>query len=1062
MRKVYLILMIFGLLFVVPNALAAITNISSTETFSATQHANQQHILSMEINDNKFTHAIFRDALNNLVWIASNDTGANWGTNTYYNDSETTSISNCGLTNCLNSGSITSDSAGNLYVAITNDNYELYFIKGTYDSDTNAWTWSESTQLVPLNSNQMYYPTILRQSTTGYSVNEDFLHIIVMANISTTYSEPAIYTSIDNGTTWGSTYPTYNDALVEKIITVTPDMDQRFPAAAIKAAATQHKIFLAFDNGSKVDYIVGRYQDASGFTWGTNYLAPDDPTNYNDGLSLSAASNSEDSCTEPAIVLTNDIIHLIYLNSTDADVYYTKKTDELSPWADAVEISTDESLVWSRLSLSMGKSIENYLYIMWSEYDGITAGPAITSIKYSKSTDLGDNWSEEIFKTGLAVNNIYYPSIELSEGVAGKIWFIYNMLIEESVYVDFIATNCGCPDSGDWLVTANQTCKNNGCNLTGDLDVSGNILFELYNYTIRMNSSSHGGFVINVSTNASMYIKDYSNITAYDPNFHFNFLVQSDVISFYYYNSFLSECGYDSANEENTGLFINGNTARIRGSEFVSNYNGIVINDSTPNELTSSNLTNNLFYGMLLMGGSAGDGNQMFDNRIYNNAVGQLNNSQCNYFDMSENYWGSTNLTDIRANITEHDGTCDNTRYVDLCPITDSGLSTVACPGDACNVNSDCVSDHQICLPDYNNNKFCGCSEDINDLYRLNTLTQFNCSSNSCVHDYKTYDNGTTESKYVQLNVSWADSNHLNWSCNNGYWSEDPFYNMSLDIKPTFLESLTTADGFSEIIYILVPQLFLPNASVLVAQLNIMSISYGGGELSEAITIDVGNDDTPEYTAGSGLTQEDSPDTVTFTSWMNTYLPDCSCSNCTADDAGNCLIGINVTTASPTGKAVISNLQIGLCQMKGQDCTYSESSGEEGKCYDYGADADLDCMQSCTVLDDCPNAIDYECCSGSNVCAHDDFGCPSDCGTIGQDCCVGNACTSGVCRCVAEADAPQCVDSTTTRYEIFNISEINNTNFVYYTYENSTGDLNSCCLSPDNTTCRGWLNITAS
>ncbi|MBT4248512.1 hypothetical protein HOD83_02925, partial [Candidatus Woesearchaeota archaeon] len=171
----------------------------------------------------------------------------------------------------------------------------------------------------------------------------------------------------------------------------------------------------------------------------------------------------------------------------------------------------------------------------------------------------------------------------------------------------------------------------------------------------------------------------------------------------------------------------------------------------------------------------------------------------------------------------------------------------------------------------------------------------------------------------------------------------------------------------------------------------------------------------------------------------------------------------NVSTASTTGKAIITNLHLGLCQMKGQACTYNVSNGEEGKCYDDGADAEYDCMKTCSVDADCGAALEWDCCTTTNVCVPQDEVCPAQCGTIGADCCDKNTCPiTGECRCVAQSDSPQCVDTATSKYEIFNITSFNATNLVYYTYENSTGQLNSCCLSIDNTTCRGWLNITSS
>lgn len=241
--------------------------------------------------------------------------------------------------------------------------------------------------------------------------------------------------------------------------------------------------------------------------------------------------------------------------------------------------------------------------------------------------------------------------------------------------------------------------------------------------------------------------------------------------------------------------------------------------------------------------------------------------------------------------------------------------------------------------------------------------------------------------------------------------------------------------------------------------------------------LDVGMDNEVEYNDSGNHRYYYSPHKVTnFTDELNSILVNCDCPNCSLDDNGNCLVGINITTDQPVNSVElgITNLQIGICQMKGQACTVNTETGANGVCYDYSGDDTLNCLPTCDdtggVDTDCSNRDINKpfCCDMSRddslgVCAEDLGDCPSACGSIGSDCCYLNKCpTSGACLCTETADEPQCVDPDTAKYRMFNISAINRTNTIYYTYENSTGQLNSCCLSPDNTSCRGWLNISAT
>lgn len=195
---------------------------------------------------------------------------------------------------------------------------------------------------------------------------------------------------------------------------------------------------------------------------------------------------------------------------------------------------------------------------------------------------------------------------------------------------------------------------------------------------------------------------------------------------------------------------------------------------------------------------------------------------------------------------------------------------------------------------------------------------------------------------------------------------------------------------------------------------------------------------------------------------------DCTCTDCTLDAQGNCIIDINITGPAAPETVLVTNLQIGMCLAKNQTCTYNFTTGEQGRCYDNGSDNTLDCLKTCPGGTDaeCGSPAEWDCCTDTYTCVAQGVNCPLACGTIGYACCVNNKCLDedSTCLCVADQAEPECVNTTlTSKYRIFNYTNLTTSTINKFTWENTTsGKVHSCCLSSDNTSCRGWLNITAS
>ena len=140
---------------------------------------------------------------------------------------------------------------------------------------------------------------------------------------------------------------------------------------------------------------------------------------------------------------------------------------------------------------------------------------------------------------------------------------------------------------GDWTINVDTYVGNETIILNGSLYIEPGATLTFRNVTLIMNCTSDGEFQIEVKNGASFYILDLdndnttawdaSNITAYNPNFEYEFKVRKTAI-FEMKNSELHECGYGPfLSWENFGLYIETDNALVDHNLLSFNYRAIVL-----------------------------------------------------------------------------------------------------------------------------------------------------------------------------------------------------------------------------------------------------------------------------------------------------------------------------------------------------------------------------------------------------------------------------------------------------------------------------------------------------
>lgn len=143
----------------------------------------------------------------------------------------------------------------------------------------------------------------------------------------------------------------------------------------------------------------------------------------------------------------------------------------------------------------------------------------------------------------------------------------------------------------DWYVDNVQQYINQTIILSGNLTINETGSLTFYNVTLVMNCTFDGQYKIEVKSAGSLYIYDNDNsrttmydaskLTANNTDYEYLFWVRADS-DFTMKNSELHECGYDrGTNGELAGLWVNANNFVIENNLITSNYNGIVLYQTT-------------------------------------------------------------------------------------------------------------------------------------------------------------------------------------------------------------------------------------------------------------------------------------------------------------------------------------------------------------------------------------------------------------------------------------------------------------------------------------------------
>ena len=221
----------------------------------------------------------------------------------------------------------------------------------------------------------------------------------------------------------------------------------------------------------------------------------------------------------------------------------------------------------------------------------------------------------------------------------------------------------------NWIVRFEEVWINETVILNGNLTIEDEGSLTFRNITLIMNCTMDGEYGILVKDGGKFYILDYdgnpesendrSNITAFDKDFEYKFLVDSGSV-FEMKNSELSECGYNNGENGVSYFTIKTDNILVEYSTIYNNYYGIYFSSSNFNNINncsiyktaskailmhSSNnnyIDNNIIYknyyeGIFLSGSNR---NIISNNKIYNN----LDDGLILYIDSNNNLISNNNI----------------------------------------------------------------------------------------------------------------------------------------------------------------------------------------------------------------------------------------------------------------------------------------------------------------------------------------------------------------------------------------------------------------------------------
>ncbi len=176
-----------------------------------------------------------------------------------------------------------------------------------------------------------------------------------------------------------------------------------------------------------------------------------------------------------------------------------------------------------------------------------------------------------------------------------RVWIFILLFLILAISPALASAQCTPPASGDWFVNETIVCSSEFITLSGDLLVneSGNISFEYS--TLQFNSTSDGEYGIEVK--GSLYVlgskieslsKAYTFVSKLGGNLEIR-------------NSYVYDCGHDSADNKERGVYVKSDGTKISNTTFENNYMALIIYSDNNNISNNKMLSN---YGGLSVDGS--------------------------------------------------------------------------------------------------------------------------------------------------------------------------------------------------------------------------------------------------------------------------------------------------------------------------------------------------------------------------------------------------------------------------------------------------------------------------